>query len=174
MRLYLVGYMCCGKTTVGRLLANKLQGEFVDLDNAIEQRYHAYIPFIFSTYGEEAFRKLEAAVLRSLPFPQSGFQIVSCGGGTPCFQNNMDYIRETGLSVYLHLSPDDIYARLQSSRRQRPLFASVPPDERLQYITNQLSIREQYYSQATHFLDIANIDVNDIVDMIASLVDANS
>jgi shikimate kinase len=96
--VYLIGFMGSGKTTVGRKLAKKLDHPFIDLDETIENRYRISIPTIFSKYDEKVFRKIEHETLKSLLHLQN--HVISTGGGTPCFFNNIDLINENGISGF--------------------------------------------------------------------------
>lgn len=140
--------MGSGKSTLGRALSAALGLRFIDLDNYIESRFHANIRDIFATRGEEGFRRIERNMLREV----SEFEdvIVACGGGTPCFFDNIDVINASGLSVMLDVSRERLFERLSHGRRRRPLIASMT-DERLgQYIGEALEARMPFYSRATH------------------------
>lgn len=147
MLLYLLGYMYSGKTTVGRQLAQCLGYRFVDLDQLFEERYHTSIPLFFNRYGEEAFRKLEQAVLHSTQ--EMDDAVISTGGGTPCYFDNMQWINAHGVSIYLDVSTEVIIERARRSRKQRPVLANKSTEELRTFIQTQLSQRLPYYSQAT-------------------------
>lgn len=158
MKIYLVGYMYSGKTTIGRQLAQALGVPFVDTDQAFEQRFRTSIPLFFNRYGEEAFRLLERQVLHSTAtLPPA---VISTGGGTPCQFDNMQWINNHGLSVYLEVSLPTLLERAATSRKQRPTLAAMSPDEREQFITRQITDRMPYYRQASiHFAaDHPNLD----------------
>jgi len=146
--IFLIGYMGCGKSTLGRALARLSPLEFIDLDNYIENRFHASISDLFSSRGEDGFRKLEQAMLDEV----SRFNnvIVACGGGTPCFFNNMDLMNERGTTVWLTTPIERIYERLQRNRAKRPIIADKSDAELMQFITDALAAREPFYSLATH------------------------
>ena len=116
MRIFLVGYMYSGKTTVGKQLAKKLNISFVDLDRAIEQRYHVSIPGFFNKYGEDAFRILERNVLEIVSDMDD--VVISTGSGTPCFGDNMDFILSKGCVVYLKMTSAAILSRESRSKKQ--------------------------------------------------------
>ena len=148
MRIFLVGYMYCGKTTVGQALARMLGYGFVDLDQLFEQRYHTTIPIFFKRYDEGAFRILEQQILHSTTAMDD--VVISTGGGTPCHADNMDWINAHGTSVYLDASVDCILARAAQSRKVRPVLTGMTEDERAVFVARQLHEREQYYRQAHH------------------------
>lgn len=116
MRIFLVGYMYSGKTTIGKQLAKKLNISFVDLDQAIEQRYHVSIPVFFNKYGEDAFRILERNVLEIVSDMDD--VVISTGGGTPCFGDNMDFILSKGSVVYRKMTSAAILSRESRSKKQ--------------------------------------------------------
>jgi len=164
-RVYLIGFMGSGKSTMGRWLADALEGwSFIDLDQFIENKYHRTIPQIFEESGEEGFRKIEANCLKEV----SCFEkvIIGAGGGTPCFFNNMEIMNNTGLSIYLKLTPQEIYDRLQTSKSKRPLIEGKEGDELLSFIAQKLSEREDYYNKATLIADAFNWKVEDFVKAI--------
>ena len=117
--LYLIGFMASGKTTLGRALALRLPGyEFVDLDEAIECIAKKSIPDIFASEGEAVFRELEARAPRQYSVPGS---IIACGGGTPCYAANMDYMLANGRVVWLVADDEVTRRRLRLARGLRPL-----------------------------------------------------
>lgn len=157
--------MGSGKSTLGRWLADAMDGwTFMDLDNFIESKYHKTIAQLFADKGEEGFRKIEASSLNEL----SSFEkvIIGAGGGTPCFFNNMEVMNNNGLSIYLKLSPQVIYDRLQTSKTQRPLIMGKNGDELLNFIADKLKERESFYMQATLIADANEWNVKDFVEAI--------
>ena len=164
-RVYLIGFMGSGKSTLGRWLANAMDGwTFIDMDHFIESKYHKTIPQIFADKGEAGFRTIEASCLKEL----SSFEkvIIGSGGGTPCFFDNMEVMNESGLSIYLKLSPQVIYDRLQTSKTQRPLLLDRHGDELLDFITEKLKEREDFYMQAKLIADANEWKVQDFVEAI--------
>lgn len=171
MRIYLVGYMYSGKTTVGRLLAKRCGYQFLDLDQAIEQRYHTTIPLFFQKYGEPLFRQIESQMLHATASLDN--IVISTGGGTPCHNDNMAWILSHGTSIYLSLPAEDICARMSVSRKRRPTLASLPPEERQQFVRHQLQERILHYSQASHTIEIRHLKPENIVEQIQkTLLDA--
>lgn len=137
--------MASGKTTFGRALARRSGLEHIDLDFYIEQRFHSSIKDIFATRGEAEFRRIETAMLREVG--EMNDVVVSCGGGTPCFSENMEYMNSRGITVCLTASDEVIADRIQRAGDRRPLMASKTREEILQTIREHMEIRAQYYSR---------------------------
>ena len=152
VRIIIIGYMGSGKTTVGKALSKDLGIPFYDLDWYIESRMRKTIPQIFAERGEEGFRKIEHNMLHEV----AEFEdvIISCGGGTPCFFDNMDYMNGQGETVYLQASPDVLYDHLIMGKTERPLLKNKTPDEMRKFIAEQLALRDPYYSKAKHTLNV--------------------
>lgn len=147
-RILLVGFMAAGKTTLGKALARDLGLQFIDLDHYIESRYCCSVSQLFAERGEEAFRQIERNMLHEV----AEFEdvIIATGGGTPCFFDNMEYMKAQGVTVFLEASIDVIFTRLTIARVQRPLVAGKSDDELRNYIASTLHQRLPYYSQATY------------------------
>lgn len=158
-RIILIGYMGAGKTTVGRQLAKRLGLMFYDLDWYIMNRMRRTVAQIFEESGEEGFRKIEHAMLHEV----AEFEdvVLSCGGGTPCFYDNMDYLNRMGETVYLKASPEVLYAHLKMGKSVRPLLLDKTPGEVEAFVKEQLAQREPYYSKAKHTLDVNVLDTYD-------------
>ena len=166
--IILIGYMCAGKTTVGKALAKELGRSFYDLDWYIEERFHKKVPQIFADEGETHFRDLERRMLHEV----AEFEdiVLSCGGGTPCFFDNIDYMNSVADTFYLKATPDTLCSHVAMSRGDRPLLKGKNEEELREYITEQVQIRSKYYEQAAQFVDINVLDsfdkINDIVQLI--------
>ena len=150
MTIFIVGYMASGKTTFGRALARETGMQFIDLDFYIEQRFRASVRQIFAEKGEEEFRRIEREMLREAgEFEDT---VVSCGGGTPCFFDNMDYMLQRGKTVWLTASPECIVRRLVANNSKRPLMAGKSPEEIAAEVERGLAARHPHYSRAEiHF-----------------------
>ena len=155
-RIILIGYMGAGKTTVGKALAKELGISFYDLDWYIENRRRRTVAQLFAEVGEEGFRKIEHNMLHEVAEFEN--VVVSCGGGTPCFFDNMDYLNRQGQVVYLKASPEVLYKHLLMGKTERPLLKGKSPDELIEFITAQLSAREPFYSRAHYTLDVDLMD----------------
>lgn len=119
--IFVTGYMASGKTTFGKALARRTGLNHIDLDFYIEQRFHASVKELFATKGEAEFRRIESALLREVG--EFSDVVVSCGGGTPCFGDNMEYMNSRGLTVCLQASDEVIARRIREAGDKRPLMA---------------------------------------------------
>lgn len=144
--IFILGFMGCGKSTLGRALAQATGKQFIDLDNYIEQRFHANVRDIFATRGEDGFRDIERRMLLEV----SEFEdvIVACGGGTPCFFNNMERMNSAGITVWLTATSETLHRRLCLGRHRRPLIAKKSDEELKQFIDETVAARTSFYSQA--------------------------
>lgn len=145
-RIFLMGYMGCGKSTLGKKLAHQLNWQFIDLDEKIESDSGKSIPEIFSESGEQVFRVLEANALLDVSVQENA--VISLGGGTPCQAGNLDIIKDKGSSIYIQLPPKVLADRLKQAKEGRPLIAGKSDEELLDFIEEQLGLREPYYMQA--------------------------
>ena len=155
-RIILLGYMGAGKTTVGKALSKDLDMPFYDLDWYIENRMHRTVKQIFDERGEDGFRKIEHNMLHEVAEFEN--VIISCGGGTPCFFDNMDYMNQQGETIYLKATPEVLYGHLKMGRTVRPLLLNKTPDEVKAFVRHQLSEREKFYGKAKHILDVNLLD----------------
>ncbi|MCR4853697.1 MAG: shikimate kinase [Prevotella sp.] len=153
LRIILIGYMGAGKTTVGRALAKELGIPFYDLDWYIESRMRKKVSQIFAEKGEEGFRQIEHNMLHEVAEFEN--VVLSCGGGTPCFFDNMQYMNEQAETVYLKARNDVLYDHLRMGRTERPLIKGKSPEELMEFIGQQIKIREPFYSQAKYTLDVS-------------------
>ena len=144
--IFLIGYMACGKTTFGRALSRRLGRQFIDLDFYIEQRFHSTINDIFSTQGENGFRLMESNMLKEVG--EFSDVIVACGGGTPCFHENMEFMLKHGMVVWLDASKERILERLLINSAKRPLVKNKTPEEISTLIEIALQERTPHYSRA--------------------------
>jgi shikimate kinase len=155
-RIVLIGYMGSGKTTVGKALAKEIGLPFYDLDWYIESRMRKKVSQIFAERGEEGFRQIERNMLHEV----AEFEdvVISCGGGTPCFFDNMEYLNQQGQVVYLRCEPEVLRQHLLMGKGDRPLLKGKTPDELIQFIREQLEKREPFYSKANYTLDVSLMD----------------
>ena len=165
MRIYLLGFMGAGKSFWGKQLSKKLNYPLLDLDNYIEEQEGKIINNIFLENGEEYFRQVEHKYLQSLTENNKNI-ILSCGGGTPCFFNNIDYMNEQGVTVWLNIPQEIILGRLKQNRSNRPLIKDLDDVELRQYIQKKLNDRKIYYSQSKLKVDDTQIDLDDLIKKI--------
>ena len=156
VRIIIIGYMGAGKTTVGKALSRELGIPFYDLDWYIESRMRKTVPQIFAQKGEEGFRQIEHNMLHEV----AEFEdvIISCGGGTPCFFDNMEYLNQQGETIYLKATPEVLHKHLKMGKTVRPLLKDKSPEEMMLFIKNQLEQREPFYQSARHTLDVNLLD----------------
>ncbi|NUQ22779.1 MAG: AAA family ATPase [Saprospiraceae bacterium] len=147
MRIFLTGFMGSGKTTVGTELAQLMSYPFIDLDEQLVIGRGMPIATQFKVYGEEVFRQKEREVLRQTAV--YAHAVIACGGGAPCYYDNMDWMNRHGITVFLHIPPEKLVSRLQSEKVQRPLLQNLSDEELLLFITNKLQERMPYYEQAS-------------------------
>ena len=148
IRIFLIGYMGAGKTTLGKAFARAMELTFVDLDWYIEERYHKTVSQIFAERGEDGFRELEKRMLHEA----SDFEnvVISVGGGTPCFFDNMDYMNQVGETVFLDVDNQVLFRRLKVAKQQRPLLANKTDEELMAFIQEALEKRLPHYTKAKH------------------------
>jgi len=169
MKIVLLGYMASGKSAVGKLLTSKLNLPFIDLDNYIENGENLSISDIFSLKGEIYFRKKEGEYLKELLNLKNDC-IISLGGGTPCYGNNMDIIKNKSQSFYLNASINTIFDRLKSETSERPLVATIGKENLKEYIAKHLFERSLYYSKAEKTVSVDNKTIEEIVEEINTLL----
>ena len=162
--VYLIGFMGSGKSTAGKKLASSLGWAFVDLDKKIEETTGKKISEIFAEKGEAWFREFETEMLNTLQSFNN--TVISAGGGTPCHGANMDYMLETGVTVYLKLTPGQLKSRLTGSQQERPLLKGLYDAELLEFIREKLSLREKWYSRAEYIVDGFDPDIKWLQNLI--------
>ena len=147
-RLFLVGYMGCGKSTLGRKLGRRLGVRFADTDACVEASEGASVVDLFRYEGEERFRAAERRALDAL-IDGAEAAVISTGGGLPVWRDNMERMNEAGLTVYLKRSPGCIAARLSPyGRQKRPRLRGLDDDELLAFMTRDIAEREPFYARA--------------------------
>jgi len=171
MKIILLGYMGSGKTTIGTQLAKKLYQNFTDLDDYIEREENKTITEIFKEKGEIYFRKIEHTYLEIF-IKENDSYVLSLGGGTPCYANNIDIIsKENDLhSIYLKASVTTLYERLINNSSKRPLLASQTKESLIEYIAKHLFERSIYYEKAKYSISINSKDIAAIVAEIRILL----
>ena len=147
-RIFLIGYMGAGKTTLGKAFARAMGLTFIDLDWYIEERFHKTIRELFTERGEDAFRDLERRMLHEVVDFED--VVISVGGGTPCFFDNVDYMNSVGETVFLDVDIRVLFRRLKIAKQQRPLLDGKSDEELMQFIQEALQNRLPFYTRAKH------------------------
>lgn len=150
-RIFLIGYMGSGKTTIGKKLAARLKYDFIDLDHVLEAQVGMTITEYFAAHGEDAFRVLESAVLKETPYPEK--IVISTGGGLPCFFDNMQWMKQHGQTVYIKLNAKVLAGRLENNKDDRPILRHKHGEELIAFINEKLAERELWYNQANIIAD---------------------
>ena len=162
-RIYLIGYMGSGKTTIAAALSERLSWDWIDIDEVITTRSGLSISELFRRYGEEDFRSLEtSAIHRS--FSQD-HHVIATGGGTACHNDNLSLMKESGEVIYLKCQPSTLEQRLLEETHLRPLIAGLSKKELPAYIESHLARREEFYNQADYIIE-ADGDIEQIVSSI--------
>lgn len=175
-RIFLIGYMGSGKTTLGRAFARVAGLEFIDLDWYIEERLHKSISILFAERGEDGFRELERKMLHEA----GEFEdvVIACGGGTPCFFDNMEYMNRQGTTVFLDAHPEVLFRRLKIAKAKRPLLADKTDEELMEVIVNALQKRLPFYSQARLHFNAERLEsyeqIDESVEKLKELINKNN
>jgi len=164
----LVGFSGAGKTTIGRELARRLDLEFVDLDDAIEEKYHATIPHIFQKYGESVFRQCEYQTLKEMLQGQG--MVLAAGGGTPANGDAMQMMNANAVTVYLDLSEKTLVQRLKDSKKERPLTAPLTEDQLTAYVHERLEHRLPFYRMAQLTVGENEVKAEYLLELIVPLL----
>ena len=164
--VYLIGFMGAGKTTISKLLANKLQLPFYDTDQEIEKNEKRSISDIFKKEGELYFRMLETEILKSI----NQNSIIACGGGLPIYNNNMELINSKGISIYLKASVNLLFDRLKKEKESRPLINNKTNKELEFYIKNELQNRKPFYTLSSKIILLDDKSNDDILREINTLI----
>lgn len=164
MRIYLIGYMGCGKSTLGRKLAATLNLDFIDLDTFLEEKYFKTIPQIFAVEGEGAFRIKEQKVLHEV----SAFDdvVVATGGGAPCFFDNMEVMNNSGFCFFLDVDTESLVKRLIHSKTERPIIKGKSPEELHLFIDQMMLKRRPFYEKARYIIKDNEIKPEQVLELL--------
>lgn len=165
MRIFLVGFMGSGKTHWGRLLSQKLGIPFFDLDEQVASHAGRSIPEIFAADGEENFRLMEKDVLHIITESHDSF-VMACGGGSPCFFNNIEYMNQAGTSVWINTPLDTLFGRLSKEKDQRPLIRELTDEQLRNFIIKKFADRKIYYEQAELAVDEEPVQLETLIEKI--------
>jgi shikimate kinase len=166
MKIFLIGFMGCGKSTMGKKLAVKLGYDFIDLDHEIEKNIGMAISAYFAAHGEAAFRKLESETLKNFDYPAN--TVVATGGGAPCFFDNMDWMNANGLSMYIEMPAAALAKRLESGKEKRPLLRDLNETQMIEFIDHKLTERDVFYKRATLTINGVNLNADAMRALILS------
>ena len=165
MNIFLIGYMGSGKSTTGKILAKKLNMKFIDLDDIIERDEKKTIEDLFVKEGEIKFREIEHNYLKKTIKDKN--IVLSLGGGTPCYYNNMELIKKNGISVYLKMSAGSLYNRLINSKKSRPLIKKMKNKDLKEFIESTLTDRKKYYEQADCIINAINLKIKQLINLVS-------
>lgn len=168
-RIFLIGYMGSGKTTLGKAYSQTCGLEFIDLDWYVEGRMHKTINELFAEKGEQGFREIERAMLHEVGEFEN--VVIACGGGTPCFFDNMPYMNSVGTTVFLDVNPEVLFRRLKIAKMKRPLLADKTDDELTETINSALSQRLPYYLQAKYHFNAEQLESHRQIERSVKLLD---
>lgn len=163
MKIFLIGFMGCGKSTKAKQLASLLDCSVIDLDNVIIAEQNQTIAEYFAENGEGAFRKLESETLKNYDYPETC--VVATGGGLPCFFDNMEWMNANGKTVYLQMMPPQLVSRLHN-REKRPLLKGMDDEQLLAFVEMKLAERNVFYTQAQLVVNAFDLDVEELVSSL--------
>lgn len=169
MKIVLLGYMGSGKSTLAQLLAENLKLDVIDLDAYIVEREGMSISDLFENKGEIYFRLQESKYLKEILGHENDL-ILSLGGGTPCYADNMEVIKNRSLSFYLKASIDTLCTRLRNEKAQRPLIASLKEDQLKEFIAKHLFERRSFYEQASSTITIDGKTVEELLEEVLQVL----
>ena len=164
MKIFLIGMMGSGKSYCSKLLAEKLKTRVYDLDFLIESNEEKTIAEMFEDDGEEYFRKKESEILRW--FNEKKDCVVATGGGTPCFNNNIEWMNDNGITIWLNESIDVLVQRLKPEKEHRPLIKDLTDEELGSFLSKKLEERKPYYSQATYIFEFSSMKIKDLIKLL--------
>jgi shikimate kinase len=165
MKIFLIGFMGSGKTHWGQLLSHKLNIPFFDMDEQVVSHEGKSIVEIFGEKGEEHFRLLEKDVLHIITESHDNF-VMACGGGSPCYFNNIDYMNQSGTTVWINTPVDTIFQRLINEKEKRPLIKGLTDEQLKSYISKKFADRRIYYEQADVMMDEEPVQLEKLVEKI--------
>jgi shikimate kinase len=164
MRIYLVGFMGCGKSTYGRSLADALGFNFIDLDAEIEKAEGKSIADFFTGKGEEAFRKAESDILRATA--KTDNVVIATGGGAAAYSDNMDWMNQNGTTVYVKLFEPELIRRLSNEQESRPLIKDLDEGQLQEFVHKKLRERAPYYTQARCVVDPLSLEAKELAGLL--------
>lgn len=169
MKIFLIGFMASGKSTLGAELAELMGYQFIDLDEFIEKKTNRSIKVLFEIEGEEHFRSIENEALREVA-AMKGNIIVASGGGTSCFYNSIDFMNKEGITVYIKVEVAELVARLIDSKKDRPLLWGKTREELTAYIIRVLDERKKYYEKAKVTITYPHFEIKQLATTLESIM----
>lgn len=163
--IFISGFMACGKTSHGKKLAKNIGYHFIDLDEFTENKFDKNITELFKDLGEENFREIETTSLNEC-INDNQKTVIALGGGTPCFNSNLELIKKSGFLIYLKMDAEPLYKRVFGIKAQRPLLANQEEKDMLSYIENLLNTRESFYNQADIIVYNNNLQEEELKDTV--------
>ncbi len=170
MKIFFVGYMASGKSSLGKRVARNLNIPFLDMDKAMEENTKLSIPDLFASQGERAFRKLESEFLDEMKQDETSI-LIATGGGTPCFHENIERMNTLGLTVYLKRSAKELAHRIWLSKKSRPLTDALSELELVHFVENQLAEREVYYNRSKMIVVRESQNTEELANLIRSFIE---
>jgi shikimate kinase len=171
MRIYLIGFKCCGKTTTGKALAPLLGFDFLDLDEQIEQKYGDTIPALYSKLGEAKFRTIERKVFNGIP--QNNNIVLATGGGFPRWQDNMETLVKTGITIFIYIKPQILFERMNRVSFQRPVLNGMKNETLMDYIISLTANYEQLYRKAAITYNVEEMSLELLTMQLNKIVLSN-
>jgi shikimate kinase len=165
MKIFLIGFMGSGKTHWGRLLSQKLSFPFFDMDAQVEEQAGKSISEIFDAEGEEQFRLMEKDVLHIITESHESF-VMACGGGSPCYFNNIDYMNQAGIAVWINPPLEVLLQRLVNEKDKRPLIKDLSNEQLESFIRKKFADRKIYYEQAEIKVDEEPVQIEKLIEII--------
>lgn len=163
-KIFLIGFMGCGKSKLGKAVASKLQLPFLDLDDLVEAKNQMSIPEMFSAFGEQGFRELEKQTLQEAAIANDA--IIATGGGAPCFFDNMEWMNNNGLTIFIDTPVKVLADRLINARVERPLVKGKSYEELVDFIEMKLQERRPFYKQAQIILKCVDLNADDLIEAV--------
>jgi shikimate kinase len=165
MKIFLIGFMGSGKTHWGQVLSQKLGIPFFDLDEQVSSHAGKSIPEIFATEGEEHFRLQEKDLLHIITESHDSF-VMACGGGSPCFFNNIEYMNQAGITIWINTPLDTLFQRLTGEKEKRPLIRELSDEQLRSFIIRKFADRRIYYEQAEIMVDEEPLQLEKLIETI--------
>ena len=166
MRIFLIGYMGSGKSKVAEALGKILELPVIHTDKLVEEKEGKSFSEIFESSGQEYFRDLEKEALHSTIIQSD--VIVSTGGGLPCYFDNMEWMNQNGITVYLEANPGLLFHRLSNAKAGRPLIENLNDVDLMEQISGHLAVRSPYYKKAQIKINAASVNVKELAEMITN------